>query len=124
MQLSVMIMIAGQGSVLIIFVRIENTVCLQSIWFEGKERLCVRNYDVKLVLRRFTKTVLFCGFSQSLQTLAGIVPSIEPQSLPCLSSPVHYSVPSNHSMLYSFELLIVLLNKRRKEERERKVVCW
>lgn len=36
----------------------------------------------------------------------------------------HYVLSCNHSVLYSHELLTVLLNKRRTKEKERKVVCW
>jgi hypothetical protein len=44
---------------------------------------------------------VFCGFTQFLRPHARIAPQIIPRLPPFTSFPIHYSLPSNHSTIYT-----------------------
>jgi len=46
-------------------------------------------------------TYAYCGFPQSFQTSAELVPQIVPQPFPAMSNQIHYSLLSYSLTLYS-----------------------
>jgi hypothetical protein len=70
-----------------------TTATNQKLWRSGSTATsCSEIPNFKCWSRVATLTEVFCGFPQSLQTNADIVPQIRPLTIPDISFPIYFSL--------------------------------